>query len=136
IEIGDLPVPDDGAPRRFSSRIASHCGPRPSSCLKRVVAICDSFQSFQQRLDSLVEQFACAFSVFIGREDFEDAVELLQFFLDAPDFRQQSLNLEQDGGMFSKRKVMLAKGCDQFRQILNSLLAPDEYLHATRIANE
>jgi hypothetical protein len=74
--------------------------------------------------------------VFVFREDLEHTFEFFHLFLDAPDFREQSLNLEQDGSMFLKRKIMFPKRCDQFRQILNSLLAPDEYLHAARIANE
>jgi hypothetical protein len=137
IVIGDsFARDDDAAGPHMSGVVSRRLGPRRSSCVNRVVAICDSFQSFQQSLDSLVEQFASAFSVFIFREDFEHAVKLVQLFLDAPYFRQQSLDLEQDGGMFLKRKIMFSKCCDQFHQILNSLLAPDEYLHTTRIADE
>jgi hypothetical protein len=137
IVIGDSFVRDgDAAGPHTSGVVPRRSGPRRSSCLNRIVAICDPFQSFQKSLDSLVEQFACAFSVFVFREDLEHAIYLFDLFLDAPDFRQQGLNLEQDCGMFVKRKIVFSKGRDQFRQILNSLLAPDEYLYAARIANE
>jgi hypothetical protein len=128
---------DDAAgPHTFGCRVTPFGTAPESSRLNRVVAICDPFQSFQQGLDSLVKQFACAFSVFVFREELEHAIELFHFFLDTPDFRQQSLNLEQDGGMFLKRKIMFPKRCNQFRQIPNSLLTADEYLHTARIANE
>jgi hypothetical protein len=137
IVIGDSFARDDGAAGPHMSGVVSRrLGPRRSSCLNRVVAICDSFQSFQQGLDSLVEQFACAFSVLIFRENLEHAIYLFDLFLDAPDFRQQGLNLEQDCGMFVKRKIVFSKGSDQFRQVFNSLLAPDEYLHAARVAHK
>jgi len=93
-------------------------------------------QSTQQSLDSLVEKFARSLLVLIVSKNFEQTIELADFFSDPPNLGEHSLNLVQDGGVLLKRKVMLTKSCNQLREILDALAATNEYLDAAHITNE
>ena len=114
----------------FSKVVSRRADPVASSGLSRVVAIRDSFQSFQQRVNSAVKQFASAFFVFV----FEKILKTLSSF--SISFLMPLISVSkpqsQTGQRHAcmKRKIVLSKCCDQFREILDSLLTANKYLHA------
>src|SRR5260370_17082268 len=98
---------------------------------------CDLIELRQQIRDSCVEGLQHARVVFIVFFTQKELVfYCFDLFLDASDLSEYCLNFAKHICVLMKAKVMQLQLRDQLCQIVDSLLATNEQLHATGVTNE